>query len=265
MTIMLLYIATGIFGGFLAGLLGLGGGVVVVIALDWIFTQTGMPANHIMHMAVATSLAVMILTTQSSVRHHQKAGNINWELYRQLIPGIVIGTIVGVIVASFLDNSVMRTFFGICIFLIALKMLFIVKVPPSRQLPGRVGIYSVSSLIGAQSGFLGLGGGIILIPFLAHCNVPLRQTIGMSAICSLTVALIATMSSISVSWNVSDLPAWSTGFIYWPAVAAIALPSVLLVPFGAWCSNRLPVNLLQRVFAVFLLCSGIHMLWPFIN
>lgn len=257
-----LYILTGVFAGGMAGLLGIGGGVVVVPALALIFRYSGFPPDLVMHMAAGSSLTAMILTAQASVRAHNQHGRILWSIYRKLVGGIIVGVICGAIIADFLHTRVLSVFFGVFLLAISAKMLIIPHKRTKRRLPGPVGRNAVSFAIGAKSGMLGVGGGALMIPFLTSCNIPMRNTTGISALCSFTVAILGSISFMMVGWDQSNLPAWSTGFVYWPAVLLVSIPSMLVAPLGASLSYKVRVTFLRRVFAVFLLVTGIHMLWP---
>lgn len=255
------YLLIGIVAGTFSGLLGIGGGLIVVPALALVFKLASMPSNIIMHMAAGTSLAAMVVSSFSSMRAHYRHGINIWIVYKRLFLGILLGTISGVILASFLRSEILQIIFGLIVIIVAFLMLLNFQPAPHRRLPGFLGLSLVTFLIGIKSGLLGLGGGIITVPFLLYCNVPIRQAIGTSTAVSFTIALVGTVTFILTGVFVADLPHWSTGYIYWPAVLGIGIVSPFFATLGAALSHRLPVGILRRIFAVFLLVIGIRMLF----
>lgn len=257
---LLIYIIIGALVGTLAGLLGIGGGLVIIPTLIFIFSSDPtIPANALMHFAVGTSLAASISTTLFSLRAHHYHGNVTWPLFLELLPGIGIGTIGGVVIASFLDTHVLKTVFGYCLLLIAMEMFF--KITQGRQeLPGMLGQSLVALVIGVFSGLLGISGGALTIPYLIHFNVPIRQAIGASTACGVVITLIGACSFMIAGQHVLNPPAWSTGYVYWPTALGIALTSPWFVKLGILLSNRLPVIVLKRTFAGFLFLIGLKML-----
>lgn len=261
MDIFILYIVTGAFTGLLSGLLGVGGGIVVVPALAFIFLNREIvPADFVMHMAIGTSLAIMVLTTYASVRAYQRFGWVLWSLYQKMALGIIIGSICGVILADFLDSELLFIIFGVFLIFVALMMFFLYEPHPHASLPKPALLTMASTGIGALASLLGVGGGVLTTPFLTRCNIAMRNATAMSAVCGFTVALIGSATNIITGWNATNLPALSTGYIFWPAVFFVAFVSVLTVPLGAKLAYHLPVKLLKRTFACFLLITGVRML-----
>jgi uncharacterized protein len=257
--IILIYLTIGVVAGFLSGLLGVGGGVLIVPALVWAYEHQGMPPEIIMHMAAGTSLASMIISAASSLRHHLHHQIQVWFTYRQLALGVAVGTFLGTLLAKILHSHLLIILFGIFLLIIALIMLFGGHPKPSRQLPGKLGMTGMGLLIGAKSGLFGLGGGVITIPFLTYCNVPMRNTVGVSIACSLTVAIIGTLGFILTGYHVPNLPAWSTGYVYWPGILGITLTSPVFALFGTRVSHALPVAILKKLFALFLILIALHL------
>lgn len=255
------YLFVGAFAGFLAGLLGIGGGSIVVPSLVIMFQLENMPANSIMHMAAGTSLTAMIISACTALIAHLRRGVEIWPIYKRIIVGIIFGTVLGTLLASILYSRTLEMLFGIIISLMALWMLSGFNPSPHRQLPETFGMLSVGSLIGLKSGMFGIGGGVISVPFLTYCNVPLRQVLGVSIAISFTVAIIGSLSFMAVGWHQTHLPKWSTGYVYWPAVAGIAIISPIFAILGAKLSHRLPVEVLRKIFAIFLLIVGLKMLF----
>jgi len=255
-----IFIALGILAGFLAGLLGIGGGIVVVPGLVFLFHQVAMPHQYQMHMAAATSLAAMIFTTQGSVRAHQKIKPIRWEIYRRMAVGIAIGAVSGAVIANLLPTEVLRVIFGVVVLVIAVHMWRDVKPKATQKPPPTWVTHVVSYVIGFKSGMLGIGGGALTFPYLTRCKVSIKEAVAVTAVCSFTVAVVGTLSTIVTGWHKAGLPHWSTGYVYWPAAIAIALGSMLFAPMGARFSQRMPEKKLKRVFAAFLVFVGINML-----
>lgn len=246
--------------GVLSGLLGIGGGIIVIPLLVWLFKLQNIPSDLVMHLAAGTSLSVMIFTAASSLYGHLKRGIHIWPIYRQLAIGIVIGTIFGAVFGHFLPGKVLEMLFAIFIFIIAVRMLMAIKTKSERTLPRPLGMFSIALLIGGKSGLLGLGGGAITIPFLSYCNVPIRDIVAVSVSCSFTIAIIGTISFIITGQHAIDLPTWSLGYIYLPAFLGIVLTSPLCAQLGAYFSHKLPVTVLTRILGAVLLIMAIRML-----
>ena len=255
------YLAIGAIAGTLSGLLGIGGGVIVVPLLVLVYTLQNISSSLVMHMAVATSLAAMIVTTGSAVFAHYRHGAKFGSLYRLLAPGIAIGALTGAIVAHKLPTNILQFVFGFFVLLIALHMIASKEsLKGSHRLPPASMSYVIAFLIGTISSLLGLGGGTFVIPFLSYCNIKMHNAVGVSAACGLTIAFISSASLMLLGSTHGNLPSGSTGYIYWPAVISIAITSPFFAWFGAAVSYRLPVKRLRQIFAVFLLGVGIYML-----
>ncbi|OQW93854.1 MAG: hypothetical protein BWK79_08940 [Beggiatoa sp. IS2] len=249
----------GLVAGTLAGLLGVGGGVIIVPVLVWLFhDHPEIPTAHLMHMALATSLATIVFTAISSIRAHQQRQAILWSVVWQLTPGIIVGTVLGASVASFLSSDTLKTVFALFLLLIAGQLGFGAHPASHRQLPQWLGTTFTGLIIGKISALLGVGGGSLTVPFLVWCNVPMRHAVGTSAACGLPIAIAGTLGYIVMGWHNS--PAWSTGYVYWPAVAAIVPTSLLFAPVGAKLAHSIPVTVLKRFFAVFLAIVSVKML-----
>lgn len=256
----LLYPLVGAFVGVIAGLFGVGGGLIVVPFLVFIFRGQGMAPEIIMHLAIGTSLATIMVTSLSSVRAHHRHGAVLWPVFRKLTPGIIAGTLLGAAIVDQLPNNALRIIFGVFELLVAAQIGFGIKTAPHRQLPGRAGMNTTGGVIGAVSAIVGIGGGTLTVPFLVWCNIGIRQAVATSAACGLPIAVAGTTGLIIAGWNATQLPTWSTGYIYWPAFAGIALASVLFAPLGAKLAHTIPADKLKRFFALFLAALGVRML-----
>lgn len=260
MEFWLLYVATGIFAGFLAGLLGVGGGLVIVPVLVFIFAAQGFPAEQVMHLALGTSLASIMFTSISSLRAHHAHGAVNWRVVRGITPGIVAGTLGGTVVAAQLSTTFLKVFFVVFLYYVATQMILNIKPKPSRELPGKAGMFGAGSVIGAVSSLVGIGGGTLSVPFMTWCNVKLHQAIGTSAAIGFPIAAAGAAGYVANGWALVTLPAYSLGFVYLPALAGLVVSSVLTAPFGARLAHRLPVARLKKFFALLLYVLGTRML-----
>lgn len=255
-----IYLIIGALAGTMAGMLGIGGGIIVIPALAAVFVHFQvMPQSIVMQMAIGTSLAAMIVTTISAMRSHAKRGSVRWDMVKKLLPGIIIGSIIGAIIAHNLPSGYLRTFFGIFLLVIAYRLLFVKADNTSLAVPSSMIITSAASFIGALGSILGAGGGTLLIPFLLRCHVNLREAAGTSIACGAGICIVATISFVILGSAVTDL-SFSTGYIYWPAFLGIALTSMLFAPIGTAIAHKLSAHVLQRVLAIFLVLIAIEML-----
>jgi len=253
------YFALGLAAGFMAGLLGVGGGLLMVPALSWAFAQQAFAPQFNIHLALATSLAVIVPTSLSSLRAHHAHGAVDWPAVRRISPGILLGTLVGSLAAAKLPDAGLKIFFTVFLFYAATQMLLGFKPPASRQMPGLAGMSFAGSVIGLVSSWVGIGGGTLSVPFLTWCNVGLRRAIGTSSAIGLPIALAGSIGYVVSGLAVTGLPPASIGFVYLPALIAIALGSWLTAPFGARATHRLPVQRVKRIFAGLLYLLAVRM------
>lgn len=251
----------GAFGGYSAGLLGIGGGMILVPFITMIFSAKGFPPQIILHMAIATSLATILFTSMSSVRAHHLHGAVRWRIVALLAPGILLGSWLGPWIGKQMNSFALALFFGVFIAFSATQMWLGKKPSGARELPGGAGMFAAGGVIGLLAGLVGAGGGFISIPFMTRCNVKIHNAVATSAALGFPIALAGTLSNIYYGWRVTGLPPYSLGFIYLPALLVIATASVLLAPLGARTAHRLPVQALKRVFALVLYSLAGYMLW----
>jgi len=263
--LILALLAMGTFGGFVAGLLGVGGGMVLVPFITMLFTARGFPDALVVHMAIATSLGMIFFTSMSSVRAHHKHGAVLWPIVRRFTPGILIGAWVGPWIGKQMNTSVLAFFFGCFVAFSAIQMLIGKKPAAARELPGKAGMFAAGGVIGILAGLVGAGGAFVSVPFMARCNVRIHNAVATSAALGFPVALMGTVANVYFGWNEPGLPAWSLGFVYLPALAIIVLASVSMAPLGARTAHRMPVRQLQRIFAVILLALAAYMFWKAFN
>ena len=254
------YLAIGVTVGFLAGLFGVGGGMIMVPMLVFVFTAKGFPAEHMMHLSLATSMATIVFTSLSSVRAHHRHGAVDWRVARAMAPGIVIGALAATLIAGFIPTRLLAIAFTTFMFYAAARMFFEVKPKPSRQLPGAAGLFGVGAGIGALSSVLAAGGAFLSIPFLTRCNVALKRAVGTAAANGFPIAAAGTVGYVLNGLRVEDLPDGSLGFVYLPALALIVLASMPVAPLGARLAHRWPVRRLRIVFALLLFAIALRML-----
>jgi uncharacterized protein len=262
----LIYLLIGACSGTLAGLLGLGGGIIVVPALAAAFAYHNLvPANIVMHMAVGTSLATIVITFLSSLAAHIKKNSVRWDIVKKLLPGLIIGVILGALVANHLPSTFLRLFFGMFLLFVASRLFFGELAVPTATLPGQPALFGITAVIGALSSILGAGGGIVLIPFMVRSQINMREATGTSVACGVVIGLVATLSFIILGAEaIHNLP-WSTGFIYWPAFLGVAMASVIFAPLGTAIAYRLPIITLKRILAVFIILVALQMLLPVLH
>jgi uncharacterized protein len=260
LSILFLYLAFGALAGILAGLLGIGGGLVLVPILVFSFAQQGVPFPHIMHLALGTSMASIIFTSVASFRAHHKRGAVQWPIVRRIWPGIVLGTFLGTFLAAYLSTFYLKMFFGIFLYIVALQMLTGKKPAPSRELPGRFGMFGVGNGIGVISSLVGIGGGTMSVPFMIWCNVTIHQAIGTSAAIGFPIAVAGTAGYILNGLPATGLPDYTLGYVYLPALAGLVTASMATAPLGVRLAHSLPVEGLKKGFGVLLIIVGSRML-----
>ncbi len=260
MTYILIYLGVGAVAGLLAGLLGIGGGLVIVPMLTFVFTSQGMPHEIILHVALGTSLASILFTSLSSMRSHHKRGAVVWPAVFKITPGILVGTFTGTWIASMLSTNFLKGFFGVFLIYVATQMLMGIKPKSSRDIPETFGIFVAGSVIGVFSSLVGIGGGTLSVPFLVWCNTKIHKAIGTSAAIGLPIAVAGTLGYVINGLNAEGLPPMSLGFVNFKVLAGIVAASVLTAPIGVRLAHSLPIDKLKRIFAVLLYVVGAKML-----
>ncbi|MDM0086144.1 MULTISPECIES: sulfite exporter TauE/SafE family protein [unclassified Variovorax] len=252
----------GIGSGFLAGLLGIGGGMVMVPFITIILGQRGVAPDLAVKMAIATSMATIVFTSVSSVRAHHKRGAVRWDIVKRLSPGIVVGSLVGSLgVFALLKGTALAIFFALFVGFSATQMFLDKKPAPTRQMPGTGGQFAAGGVIGFISGLVGAGGGFISVPFMTWCNVAIHNAVATSAALGFPIAVANVVGYVLSGTTVQGLPAGAFGYIWLPALVVIAACSVFTAPLGARAAHSLPVKKLKRVFASVLYLLAAYMLW----
>ena len=247
--------------GFLAGLLGIGGGMIMVPAMTWLLVQRGVESGHAVKMAIATCMATILFTSLSSVRAHNRLGAVRWDLARQLAPGIIAGGLLaGAGAFAVLKGQGLALFFAAFIGYTAVQMLRNRKPHPDRQMPGALATAGVGAAIGFLSGLVGAGGAFLSVPFMTRCNVPPRHAVGTSAALGFPIAAASTAGYLVSGWPLAPALPGAFGYLYLPALALVALASISTAPLGARVAQRINVAWLKRLFAVMLLALAASML-----
>ncbi|WP_263144505.1 sulfite exporter TauE/SafE family protein [Pseudomonas sp. RIT-PI-AD] len=256
----LLYMVLGACAGVLAGLFGVGGGLIIVPVLVYSFTAQGFDPDILTHLAVGTSLATIIFTSINSVMEHQRKGAVRWPVFAWMTGGILVGAWLGGLTAAAIQGPLLQKIIGVFAILIACQMALDIKPKASRQVPGKPGLIAAGGVIGWASAIFGIGGGSLTVPFLTWRSVPIQQAVATSSACGLPIAVSSAISFMVIGWHEPRLPSWSLGFVYLPAMAGIALTSMFFARFGARLAHRLPPRVLKRLFALLLFGVGLSFL-----
>lgn len=261
-----LYLATGAMAGLLSGMFGVGGGTIIVAIISEIFIQLGFAPEHIMHIAIGTSLATIVLTSISSASAHHRQHNVDWMVVIKIAPAIIVGALLGSVLAAKLHSFGLSLIFAIFVLVIATQLLL--KNSSKKNNVEEAAIphqnkYLISAglIIGAFSSLVGIGGGSLSVPYLMASKLNMRRAIGTSAAIGLPIALAGTLGYIINGWHVTNLPAASIGFIYLPALIGISLSSMFTASYGAKLALKLPISILRKLFALLLYLVGFNMLW----
>lgn len=256
----------GSFTGFCAGLLGIGGGMLLVPFLTLLFGHLQFPETSLVHMAIATSMGTILFTSIASVRAHHKHGKVMWNIVWMLAPGIVLGGLLGGgKIFSLLKTSWLSMVFAVFVSYSAIQMFIDKKPLPSRTLPGPAGQIGAGTLIGMISSLVGAGGGFISVPFMVWCNVPIHNAVATSAALGFPIAAASVIGYVIGGWGQTGLPGYSLGYLYVPALLIIASASVMTASLGAKTAHRLPVKKLKKAFGVLLLSLASYMLYKAIQ
>ena len=256
----LLYLLLGAAAGVLAGLFGVGGGLIIVPVLVFSFQAQGFAPEVLTHLAVGTSLATIAFTSVNSVLAHHKRGAVQWPIFRALTVGILAGSVLGGLTASLLNGPLLQKVIGVFALVMAAQMAFDLRPGAAGGIPGKAGLGAAGGVIGWASAIIGIGGGSLTVPFLTWRSLPMQQAVATSAACGLPIAIASALSFIWLGQGETLLPEWSLGFVYLPALLGIAATSMFFARFGAQLAHRLSAKLLKRLFALLLLGVGVNFL-----
>lgn len=260
LTVLISCVALGSVVGFLAGLLGIGGGLIIVPALVYLLPMVGVSSEIVMPMALATSLGAIVITSASAAFAHHSKKNIPWSLAKPLMLLVAVGALLGAFIADSLSSEALTGFFSIVVVLLAVYMLLSINASKKRSLPATYVLQAISFITGIIASLMGIAGGAILVPMLSFFGVSVRHSIGLATACGVMVALFGSLGYIITGFNLPNLPTWSLGYIYLPALLGIVMSSAIFAPIGVKYASKLPVKTLKKFFAVFLICVAIKMM-----
>jgi len=256
----LVYPLLGIVVGLLAGLLGVGGGIVTVPVLIFTFHWSGMSPAVLTHMAVATSLAIIVITSFGSVWQHNKKGAVRWDILLWMVLGLVMGALIGIEVANFLRGRMLQLLFGGFAILMAAQMVAGFQPRPGRDIPSGIVLWFCGLATGVISALFGIGGGSLMVPFLVWCNVKMPEAVGTSSAGGIPIAVAGSLGFVITSWGDPDLPHYSLGYVYLPAWIGVGFTSVIFAQVGARYAHKLPARTLKKIFALLLAVVGAKLL-----
>lgn len=257
---LVLYLVVGALSGVLAGLFGVGGGLILVPALVYSLKAQGVSADVLTHIAVGTSLATIVFTSINSVLAHQKHKAILWNLVRPISAGVLVGAALGAMTAAKIQGPVLQKIIGVFAITMAVQMAFNLAPKTRKPPPGTPGLVAAGGFIGWASAIFGIAGGSLTVPFLVWRSVVMQKAVATSAACGVPIALAAAIAYVFTGWSADGLPDWSTGFVYWPALVGMASTSMIFARVGARLAHRLDPVLLKRLFALMLLVIGLNFL-----
>lgn len=251
----------GAVAGLFAGLFGIGGGLIMVPVLAMLFAEQGFAADSVMIMSVATSLATIILTSIASVIAHHRLGAVIWHKVFRLVPGIMVGSVLGAVTADRISGEVLRFIFVVYLLYAALQLTWQKQPNAGQKASSRFQDHAMALVIGSLSAIIGIGGGTLTVPYLVHFQTPIRKAVAVSSACGLPIAVAGTASYVLLGLKAPLLPEWSLGYIYLPSFAGIVLTSVITAPIGAKLAGLIPAQKLKRYFALLLLIMAAKMIW----
>jgi len=261
---LLAYLATGAVIGFLAGLLGIGGGMTLVPVLAAMFTAQHLAPEHAVHLALGTGMASVMFTSSASVRTHHRLGGVDWALVRRMGPAMVVGTVLATALSGWVPQRTLALAFSLIVYAGATQLLLGRKPSAGRTLPGTPALTAIGLAIGVVCGLVSAGGAFITVPFMLFCGVAMTTAIGTGAALGVPVAVMGTLGFVFSGLQVTGLPSLTLGFLYLPALAGIVAGSVFTAPMGARAAHRLPVTALRRIFAGLLVVLATKMLWTYL-
>ena len=261
--IIFYYALGGLFAGLIGGLLGLGGGIIVVPVLHFLFQLQQFPDASLMQVAVTTSLATVIATSIFATRVHHSKGAVLWNKVFRLAPGILVGAGLGALLADSISSNTLRIVFGLFEVLVAIQIALDLRPAAKLGLPGTTGLVASGGVIGFLSTLLGIGGGTLTVPYLLICRVPIHNAVAVSSACGLPIAIAGTTAMMLSGLDNQHLPMHTIGYLYWPGALIIIAMTVFFAPLGARLAHHLPVQVLKRCFSLVLLIVGFRMLFSF--
>jgi uncharacterized protein len=257
----LVFLLLGAYVGFLAGLLGIGGGFTIVPVLMEVFAHRGVAIADQLPLAIGTSAASIVFTAFASVHAHHKRGAVVWPIVVAMAPGLVVGSLIGPQIASALPMRVLSAIFGAFTLFTAMRMVWAKPAEATRELPGKAALFGVGGVIGLLAGMVGTGGAFLAVPFMTRCNVKVHNAVATSAAIGWPIAVASALGFMYAGRHAADLPAHSIGYVYLPALGGIVIMSMLLAPVGARVAHATSVAGLRKAFALMLTLLGLWMVW----
>ena len=255
------YLMLGLFVGYFSGLLGIGGGLIMVPILSFLFEMQHLPPHNILHLALATSMATILFTSISSTYQHHAHRAVNWDIFRFMTPGILLGTVLGALIVGYVATQYLTIFFVLFVYFAATQMLVGFKPDPSRNYPTRSEVTVAGMVIGGISSIVSIGGGVLSVPYLVWHKQPLRNAIATSAALGFPIAFGGTLGYIVTGYlSGVGLPAHSLGYVYLPALLWLVIGTMATAPLGAKATHRMPVDTLRKIFALLLFVLASAML-----
>lgn len=255
-----LYVLLGACAGVLAGLFGVGGGIIIVPVLVFSFTLQGFEPSVLTHLAVGTSLATIVFTSINAIIEHHRRGAVQWPIFVWMTVGILVGAGIGAKTASLIQGPMLQKIIGVFALLVAVQMALDLKPKASRGVPGKPGLTLAGVVVGWASAIFGIGGGSLTVPLLTWRSLPMQQAVATSSACGLPIALASALSFMVLGWHDPQLPEHSLGFVYLPALVGIAVTSMFFARYGARLAHKLSPRLLKRLFAALLFTVGLSFL-----
>ncbi|MGB1111348.1 MAG: sulfite exporter TauE/SafE family protein [Gammaproteobacteria bacterium] len=262
---VILLLAAGAVAGLIAGLFGVGGGLVIVPVLVLLFEAQGMDPAFLMRIALGTSLATIVVTGASSAWSHHKKGAVDWSLFKRIAPAIIIGTLIGALLADFLSGTVLGIIFASFLFIISIKFATGAKPAAQKPLPGTLVLNLGGGFIGLISALVGIGGGSMSVPYFSWYSVPIKRAVATSSALGVPIAVFGAIGYIIGGLDETGLPDATLGYIHLPAFGAIVLTSSFMAPVGAKLAHALPDKALRLAFAAFLFAMACRMTWRLIS
>lgn len=257
---ILAFAATGACAGLLAGLLGIGGGMIIVPALVVLLPGFGVGSAALTQVAVGTSLACIAFISINSAWAHHRRDAVDWPTFGRMVPGLLAGALLGAVLAHQLSSLVLQRLVGIAALVIAVRMLSNIKPRTARELPGAFGLGLAGTVIGCLSSLVGIGGGSLTVPFLSACNQQMQRAVATSSACGVPIAWAGALGFIGAGWHTDAAGAAGLGYVNVITAAAVVAGSLVFTPAGAALAHRLPAATLRRVFALLLVVVGVRML-----
>lgn len=259
--IILIYLLTGMLAGLIGGMLGLGGGIIIVPIIYYVYAKQGFHPEVLMQMAVTTSLATVLFTALSAGYVHHKKNTVIWSYVFKLAPGIMLGAYLGGVIVDVLPSDFLKIMFGVFEIMVAIQISFGLRPAAKLNTPTVLVLFLIGFFIGIFSTLLGIGGGTLIVPILLFFNMGIRNAVAISSVCGFAVAIVGTIVLIFVGLDNTNIPLHSIGYLYWPATLVIIIATIFSAPIGANLTHYFSVKMLKRFFGAITFIVGLKMLF----